>query len=159
MQDGKRHFPSSEESEYTAELCFAIATAASWWAVRVGHAKLYVPRSPSPSCTGHRDHWLDLDPRALREWAMTPLAISLGLRPLDTAEAARVPTRACVEDVLQQAGCTPPWSCVRGAGESYPPPTYHQMEVSMAGWSELHPSRLGPLLCPIHQGDTLVRVG
>ena len=108
VQDGKRHFPSAEESEYTAELCFAMPTAASWWAwaMRVGHAKLYVPRSPSPSCTGHRDHWLDLDPRALREWAMTPLAISLGLRPLDTAEAARVPTRACVEDVLQQ-NCTP----------------------------------------------------
>ena len=33
---------------------------------------------------------------------MTPLAISLGLRPVDTAEAARVPTRACVEEVLQQ---------------------------------------------------------
>ena len=59
VQDGKRHFPSAEESEYTAELCFAIATAASWWAVRVGHAKLYVPRSPSPSCTGHRDHSLE----------------------------------------------------------------------------------------------------
>jgi len=37
----------------------------------------------------------------------TPLAISLGLRPLDTAEAARVPTRACVEEVLQQ-GVLPP---------------------------------------------------
>ena len=115
VQNGKRHFPSAEESEYTAELCFAIATAASWWAVRVGHAKLYVPRSPSPSCTGHRDHWLDLDPRALREWAMTPLAISLGLRPLDTAEAARVPTRACVEDVLQQ-GALPLGMCTWGWG-------------------------------------------
>jgi hypothetical protein len=115
VQNGKRHFPSAEESEYTAELCFAIATAASWWAVRVGHAKLYVPRSPSPSCTGHRDHWLDLDPRALREWAMTPLAISLGLRPLDTAEAARVPTRACVEEVLQQ-GALPPGHVYVGLG-------------------------------------------
>ena len=115
VQNGKRHFPSAEESEYTAELCFAIATAASWWAVRVGHAKLYVPRSPSPSCTGHRDHWLDLDPRALREWAMTPLAISLGLRPLDTAEAARVPTRACVDDVLQQ-GALPPGHVYVGLG-------------------------------------------
>ena len=115
VQNGRRHFPSAEESEYTAELCFAIATAASWWAVRVGHAKLYVPRSPSPSCTGHRDHWLDLDPRALREWAMTPLAISLGLRPLDTAEAARVPTRACVEEVLQQ-GALPPGHVYVGLG-------------------------------------------
>ena len=102
LQNGKRYFPSAEESEYTAELCFAIAVAASWWAVRTGHAKLYVPRSPAPSTTGHREHWLDIDPRALRAWAMAPLAIALGLRPLDTAEAARVPQRACLEDVLLQ---------------------------------------------------------
>lgn len=112
VQDGQRHDQSAEESEYTAELCFAIAAAASWWAVRTGYAKLYVPRSPSPyTYTGHREHWLDLDPRALREWAMTPLAISLGLRPVDTAEAARVPTRANVGDVLQQ-GTLPPGACV-----------------------------------------------
>ena len=48
---------------------------------------------------------------------MTPLAISLGLRPLDTAEAARVPTRACVEEVLQQGAlpldmCTWVWEVI-----------------------------------------------
>eukprot|EP00435_Cladocopium_sp_Y103_P021191 s84_g5.t1 len=100
QEDGKRVYPSAEESEYTAELCFAIAVAASWWAVRTGHAKMYVPRSPAPCTTGHREHWLDLDPRALREWAMAPLAISLGLRPLDPDKASRVPQRACVSDVL-----------------------------------------------------------
>ena len=30
---GKRYFPSHEEAEYTAFLSFAIAVAASWWAV------------------------------------------------------------------------------------------------------------------------------
>ena len=52
-----------------------------------------------------------LDPRA----PVTPLAISLGLRPLDTAEAARVPTRACVEEVLQQ-GALPPGHVYVGMG-------------------------------------------
>eukprot|EP00435_Cladocopium_sp_Y103_P069918 s1385_g34.t1 len=33
-----------------------------------------------PFCaTGRREHWLDLDPRALREWAMAPMAAMLGL--------------------------------------------------------------------------------
>ncbi len=30
---------------------------------------------------GDRRHWLSLDPRALREWAMEPLAVSLGMEP------------------------------------------------------------------------------
>ena len=33
---------------------------------------------------------------------MRPLAIALGLRPLDAAESARVLHRACLEDVLEQ---------------------------------------------------------
>ena len=68
-ESGKRVYPSHEEAEDTAELCFAIAVAASWWCARVGIARLKVPRAPSPSCSGRRDHWLDIDPRALREWA------------------------------------------------------------------------------------------
>eukprot|EP00435_Cladocopium_sp_Y103_P014752 s783_g3.t1 len=35
LQDGKRVYPSAEESAYTV-LCFAIAVAASWWAVIPG---------------------------------------------------------------------------------------------------------------------------
>ena len=50
---------------------------------------------------GRREHWLQLDLRALREWAMAPLAISLGLKPLDPGEAARVPRRTEVQSVLQ----------------------------------------------------------
>ena len=47
---------------------------ASWWAVRVGRA-LHVPRMPQAECTGRREHWLDFDPKALREWATEPLAV------------------------------------------------------------------------------------
>ena len=104
---GERIYPSKLEAEYTAPLAFAIAVAASWWAARVGRAKLHVPRAPSISCVGRREHWLSLDPRALREWAMTPLAITLGLEPLDPVEKARVPKRARVQDVLLPDGSIP----------------------------------------------------
>ena len=45
--DGKRFYPSHEEAEYTAPLAFAIAVAASWWAVRTERATLHVPRTPA----------------------------------------------------------------------------------------------------------------
>ena len=56
LQDGQAIYPSKEEAEYTAVLAFAIAVAASWWAGRVGRAKLHVAR----------EHWLDLDPSKQR---------------------------------------------------------------------------------------------
>ena len=76
---GRTVFPSKEEAEYTAPLAFMMATSASWWAVRLGFAKLKVPRGPPIQCGS----WLDIDPRAFREWAMAPLAITLELRPID----------------------------------------------------------------------------
>lgn len=67
--DGQRYYPSKEEAEYTAALAFALATAASWWAVRMGKATLKIPRMPAMECYGRREHWLELDPRSLRSWA------------------------------------------------------------------------------------------
>ena len=88
-KDGEVVYRSKEEAEYTAPLAFHIAVACSWWACRVGFAKLHVHRGPTVPCVGRREHWLDIDPRALREWAVA-LAITLGLRPVDPSEAARV---------------------------------------------------------------------
>ena len=85
---GKRVFPSHEEAECTAPLAFAIAVSVSWWAVRTGRAKLQVPRMPTVETVGRREHWLHYDPRSMRIWAMTPLAIQLELRPLDPQERA-----------------------------------------------------------------------
>eukprot|EP00439_Symbiodinium_sp_Y106_P047878 s3674_g6.t1 len=42
-------YPSREEAEFTAPLAFAIAVSVSWWAARLGHAVLHVPRHPIPS--------------------------------------------------------------------------------------------------------------
>ena len=41
-----------------------------------------------------------IDPRALREWAMAPTAIALGLRPTHPEERARTPQRTRVTDVI-----------------------------------------------------------
>ena len=116
LQDGRTVYPSKEEAEYTAVLAFAIAVAASWWAGRVGRAKLHVPRLPQFECVGAREHWLDLDPRALREWAMAPLALGLGLYPPDPREAARIPRRAQVDDVILEKGKLPPNHVYVGQG-------------------------------------------
>lgn len=113
---GERIYPSHEEAEYTAPLCFAIAVAASWWACRTGHTTLHVPRMPAIQCVGRREHWIDMDPRCMREWAMAPLALSLGLRPKDQQEDARIPNRAVVQDVLQSDGTLPPHHIYVGLG-------------------------------------------
>lgn len=113
---GQRVYPSHEEAEYTAPLCFALAVAASWWACRTGKARLHVPRMPAFQCVGRREHWLAIDPRCMREWAMAPLAISLGLRPLDEAEASRIPLRAVVADVIAEEGVLPAGHLYVGVG-------------------------------------------
>lgn len=116
LQGGRTVYPSKEEAEYTAVLAFAIAVAASWWAARVGRAKLQAPRLPQFECVGAREQWLDLDPRALREWAMAPLALGLGLSPPDPREPARIPRRAQVDDVMLERGRLPPNHIYVGQG-------------------------------------------
>eukprot|EP00435_Cladocopium_sp_Y103_P009381 s366_g2.t1 len=113
--EGVRVYPFKEEAGYSACLAFSIAVAASWWAVRTGRAALAVPRMPPTEAVGRRAHWLDFDPRSMRQWALAPLAISLGLLPLDAAEAARVPRRSRVTAVLRD-GVLPPEAIYVGQG-------------------------------------------
>ena len=77
----------------------------------MGKATLHIPRMPPLQCHGRREHWVALDPRCLREWAMAPLGISLGLTPPDPAEAARVPRRGRVIDFILEDK-TLPADCV-----------------------------------------------
>ena len=113
---GARFYPSKEEAEYTASLSFAIAVALSWWAARTGRATLHVPRMPLIQCQGRRDHWLSYDPRSMRQWAMAPMAISLGLTPQEPAEASRIPRRARVEEVITEEKALPPQHVYVGRG-------------------------------------------
>eukprot|EP00435_Cladocopium_sp_Y103_P041796 s1601_g11.t1 len=95
-REGRRIYPSKEEAEYTATLAYAIA---SWWAARLGLAQLAVP--PAPFCaTGRREHWLDLDPRAFREWAMAPTAAMLGLTDALQATRPGLPVRGALEAAM-----------------------------------------------------------
>ena len=80
-----RFYPNKEEAEYTAPLCFALA-------VRTGRAVLRVSRMLTVECVGRREDWLQLDPRAMREWAMAPVALSLDLR-LRGSQAQGLPVR------------------------------------------------------------------
>ena len=113
--DGKRFYPSKEEAEYTAVLSFAIAVSASWWAVRKGLAKLSVPAFLP---VGRREHWLDMDPRAMREWAMAPLAVTLGLTEALRAERPGLPVRKFVKDVMVENNSLAPKHFTLAAGVS-----------------------------------------
>ena len=78
---GRWRYPSHGEAEYTAELAFRIAVSMSWWAVRVGRAKLRVPWAPQAQEAGNRVGWAKLPPEAMRQWAMPAVAVRLGLTP------------------------------------------------------------------------------
>lgn len=117
-EHGRRVYPSHEEAEYTAPLAFAIAVAASWWAGRTGRATLHVPRMPAINCHG---------PRCMREWAMAPLAISLGLKPPHAREAARVPKRGRVSDFIQDDKTLPAECVYVGRG-------HHSHRIPVTKW-------------------------
>ena len=105
--DGRRVYLSKEEAEYTAVLAFAIAVLASWWAVRKGLASLQVPRMPAFLSVGRREHWLDMDPRAMRECAMAPLAVTLGLTAALGAGRPGLPVRKLATDVMIENNSLP----------------------------------------------------
>ena len=79
LEDGSRWFPSKEEAEYTAHLCFVLVVACSHWAAQRGFAVLRIQRMPPMQTTGDWRHLLSLDPRVFREWALPAVAAFLGL--------------------------------------------------------------------------------
>ena len=94
-------------AEYTAPMAFAVAVSASWWAARVGVAKLRVPRMPLAVCVGHREPWAAVDPCALRSQALQPLAVTVGIQPGTSGAFALVPARRSVSEVLRDDGTLP----------------------------------------------------
>ena len=136
-EEGRHVYPSKSEAEYTAPLAFSIAVAASWWAVRTGVATLHVPRAPAIECVGDRTQWLQLDPKALREWAMTPLAITLGLEPLDPVEKGRIPRRVRVQEVLSESGSLPDDCIYVGLG-------HHSHRLPVTVWKSPFQATIAP---------------
>ncbi|CAJ1349091.1 unnamed protein product, partial [Effrenium voratum] len=124
-----RFYPSKEEAEYTAPLCFALAVAASWRAVRTGRAVL-------------RD-WLLLDPRAMREWAMAPVALSVGLR-LRGAQAQGLPVRAQAQAVLGERKFLPDAHIYVSMG-------HHSHRLACSKWAASEIPGLPHYVAHIHQ--------
>ena len=91
--NGKWIYPSSAEAKYTAHLAFSVAVALGWWAVRLGKAKLKVPRLPVVQDVGNRVGWPDLPPAVTRSWVMASTAVRLGLIPPKKAQARGSPKR------------------------------------------------------------------
>jgi hypothetical protein len=79
-----------------AAMAFQVAASTSWWAMRLGYAKMRVPRLPQAESTGDRRPWLRVHPKALREWAMIPMAHGLGIQP---PRAGGIPARVSAKEV------------------------------------------------------------
>ena len=97
---GGKYWPSREEAEYTAALAFYIAISVSWWAMRRGYAKMKIPKLPRIENSGDKRPWLKIHPKALREWAMLPMALGLGIDP---PHAGGIPVRRSTDEVHQHS--------------------------------------------------------
>ena len=115
-KDGGTWYPTKEEAEYTACLVFHVVRAATAWVCRVGRAKLKVPRAPPIQCVGDRKAWLQLDSRAMREWAMVPMAIAIGLDVKATMDPAAMPTLPKREIMSLSKLGAPTWGIYVGVG-------------------------------------------
>ena len=63
------------------------------WGIRKGFARLRIPKFPAIQATGDRRHFLEIEPRALREWAMMPMALQLGINVAHMPGAGGIPAR------------------------------------------------------------------
>ena len=100
--------------------------------------------------TGHRTRWVYLDPRALREWAMIPLAISLGLTPPDSRERSRARVVVEVDSVLVD-GQRPAYHVYVDQGHHWHrlPTTRRSHQPWTVLWTVLW------TICHLHSGDAL----
>ena len=94
LDDGSRFFPSKQEAEYTAHLCFTLVAACSHWAVAQGLAVFKITRMPPMQTSGDWRPLLHLAPEVFRQLAMPALAAFLGLSVVRDA-----PTRQQVLDL------------------------------------------------------------
>ncbi|CAE7908172.1 unnamed protein product, partial [Symbiodinium necroappetens] len=113
---GEWRLPSQEEAQVTAPFAFFIAVSASWWAARRGLAVVRIHRLPPVESTGRREHWLQIAPEALRSEAMSPLAVSLGLRPGQIPAADQLPVKALAEERVAAKGLLPDGCVYVGQG-------------------------------------------
>eukprot|EP00438_Fugacium_kawagutii_P003196 Skav218041 [mRNA] locus=scaffold214:640892:642988:+ [translate_table: standard] len=92
--NGRYYYPSKEEAEYTAHLCFTIVAACSHWAVSKGLAVHKITRLPPMQTAGDWRPLLSLDSEVFRKQAMPASAAFLGLTVLVDAPK-RVQVHSC----------------------------------------------------------------
>ena len=78
-RNGRLHFVHRSEAEFTAKLAFALASALSLWAVRVGRAKLRLLPCPTPASVGDKRTAGASGAERTRLHAMGRVAQELGL--------------------------------------------------------------------------------
>ena len=115
-KSGQRVYPSKEEAEYSSSGVCHRGVSKLVWAVRKGPATLQVPRMPSFLSVGRREHWLDMDPCAMREWAIAPLAVTLGLTEALRAGRPGLPVRKLATDVMIENNSLPAKAAYVGRG-------------------------------------------
>ena len=74
-------YPSTEEAEYSASLCFTLVAAASHWAVDKGFAVLRIQRLPPVQPSGDWRGLLTLPAETFRADSMALMAAHVGLSP------------------------------------------------------------------------------
>jgi hypothetical protein len=94
--EGRTCWPSREEAEYTATMAFQVAVSTSWWAMRLGYARMRVPRLLQAESTGNRRPWPRGHPKALGEWAMLPMARGLSIQ---LPRAGGIPAQVSANEV------------------------------------------------------------
>ena len=110
------------------------------WATRKGLARLAVPRMPAFMAVGRREHWLDLDPRALREWASAPMAATLGLTAAlqETRPGPGLPVRCLAADVMTAKDSLPHKTIYVGRGSfHHRQAVHHQVAIALDPWPQL----------------------
>ena len=73
-QAGRTHYPSHDEAEYSASLCFTIVVCASHWAVDQGFAVSRIQRMPPIQASGDWRGLLELPSQVFRADAMDSIA-------------------------------------------------------------------------------------
>ena len=88
-----------------------------------------------------------MDPRAMREWAMAPLAVTLGLTESLRAERPGLPVRKLVQDVMIEKNKMPHQTLYVGRGSFHHKADYDQVEIALDTRPQLRGWRMA---CTVH---------
>jgi hypothetical protein len=136
--EGKWHYPSKEEAEYTAELAFQTAIALSMGAAATGKFKLQIPEPLTPCATGSRQHWTSLEAASMRSERMCIVARQLRMVP---PKPSSIPRWCPAADAMGQLTVCVSQSQVKAVGSSSSLSDYLR-RVHMQGVAKMTPKHV-----------------